>query len=260
MKIYADKKGIKICLTKISKNKKEKIFDLVAREVPLSIILNGKKIITLQCTPENYKYLGIGFLRTSGWIKNKTDIKSIKVNEKDYSIQCTIGNDLYQFGYSVKRSLQTGIYQLKKDREEFPLVDFSLRIKKNHIHELVQHMQKKAEFFKSSGGTHSCVLANQDGKILLFQEDISRYNSIDKIIGEALTKNIDTRDKIIIASCRITSGILLKIISANIPMVISRAATTDYAVDMANRAGITLIGFVRGERMNVYSHPERLDL
>ena len=119
-------------------------------------------------------------------------------------------------------------------------------------------MPEKAVFFKLSGGVHSCALATEEGEILLFAEDISRYNTIDRVLGEALLKDINANDKIMLTSCRITSGIIKKIINADIPIVISRAAVTDSAVRMANLFCITLIGFTRGKKMNIYTHPNRI--
>ncbi len=121
-------------------------------------------------------------------------------------------------------------------------------------------MQERAELFKLTGGAHSCALADKQGSIILFTEDISRYNTIDKILGEAFLKNIFREDKIILTSCRITLDILIKIAFGRVPIIISRAAPTDQAIDLAQRIGITLVGFVRGERMNIYTHPERIEI
>ena len=79
-------------------------------------------------------------------------------------------------------------------------------------------------------------------------------------MGEAFVNDINTEDKIILTSCRITSGILKKIIIGKLPMIISRAAPTDLAIKLAKRMGITLVGFVREERMNIYTHPQRIQV
>ena len=128
------------------------------------------------------------------------------------------------------------------------------------VYSLISGMQGRANFFKLTGGVHSCALVNKQGSIILFSEDISRYNTIDKILGEAFVNDITTEDKIILTSCRITSGILRKIIIGKLPIVISRAAPTDLAIKLAKRMGITLVGFVRGKRMNIYTHPERIEV
>jgi len=253
------KKGIKIKLTKIDKGEKEEISDLVAREVSFSILLNEKKIATLQCTPDNYKCLGIGFLYSSGFIHEKKDILSIKIDNKNALMDLKMKDFTGTHNGSTKDFLQVGIYKIEKRKNKLRLKDFSLHIKKNQVFELMIKMQQKANVFQLTGCTHSCALANKNG-IILFDEDISRYNTIDKIIGKAFLENRDTSDKIIFTSCRLTSGVLSKIISTKIPIVISRSAATDEAVKLAKQFGVTLVGFVRGEKMNIYSHPERIDL
>ena len=255
-----EKKGIKISLIKITKDKEEKVSDLVAREVPFSIFLNGTKIVTLQCTPENYRYLGVGFLYASGFIQKKENIQSIKIDDKQNLMNLKLKNASFIPEDTMKSSLQIGIYQTENRKKELPFNDFPLHIKKNQVFKLISKMQEKAEFFRLTGGTHSCALADINSSILIFSEDISRYNTVDKILGEAFIKDITMTDKIILTSCRITSGILFKIMSAKIPIIISRAATTDYAIKLAKQSGITLAGFVRGEKMNIYSHPERIEI
>lgn len=255
-----ERKGIKINLTKINKDKKEEIHDLVAREVPFSVFLNRKKIVTLNCTPVNYKYLGLGFLFTSGILQKKEEIESIKINNEQGLISIEVKGVSFSSEDILKNNLPVGIYQPEAKEEEFLFNAFSFKIKSNQVFKLISEMQTRAKFFKLTGGVHSCVLADKNGSIILFSEDISRYNTIDKILGEAFVKDISTEDKIILTSCRITSGILKKIIIGKLPVVISRAAPTDRAIELAKRVGVTLVGFVRGERMNIYSRPKRIEI
>ena len=255
-----ERKGIKINLTKITKDKPEKITDLVAMEVPFSILLNGKKIVTLNCTPENYNYLGVGFLFTSGILQKKEELKSIKIDKEQGLIDIEVEGVSLSSEDILKNNLPIGIYQSEAREEEFLFNNSSLKIKFNQVFKVISEMQKKAKFFKFTGGVHSCALADKSGHIILFTEDISRYNTIDKILGEAFLNNIYLEDKIILASCRITSGILRKIVTAKIPIIISRSAPTDRSIRLAQRVGITLVGFVRGEKMNIYSYPQRIDI
>ena len=126
-------------------------------------------------------------------------------------------------------------------------------IKSDIIFTLLARMQEKAYFFNKTGGVHNCGLADREGCLLLYCEDVSRYNTIDRIFGEALLKNISMKDKILLTSCRITSGIMEKIINGGITTIASRSAVTDSAAKLANRKNITLIGFARDNRMNIYS-------
>jgi FdhD protein len=121
----------------------------------------------------------------------------------------------------------------------------------------VREFQHRSQVYRTTGGVHSAALCDT-GSILLFNEDIGRHNAIDKIFGECILRDISVDDRIIITSGRVSSEILLKVIKRNIPILISKSAPTDLGVRLANDLGVTLVGFVRGERMNVYSNGWRV--
>ena len=258
--MFTAKKGVEINLTRIKGNKREEISDLIAREITFTILLNKKKLVTLNCSPEKYKYLGLGFLFTSGILQKKEDIISLDINEKQNLMDIKIKGVSLSSEDIINSNLWIGSYQQSEEQKEVPLsIDTSLKISSTLVYSLISEMQERANFFKLTGGVHSCALADKNDSIILFSEDISRYNTIDKILGEAFAGDITTEDKIILTSCRITSGILKKIIIGKLSIVISRAAPTDLAIKLAKKAGITLVGFVRGEKMNIYAHPERIE-
>jgi len=259
--LFIEEKGVEVNLTRIKGNKREEISDLVARETIFTILLNKKKLVTLNCSPEKYKYLGLGFLYTSGILQKKENIISLLIDEKQGLMNIKIKGASLSLENIINSNLWIGSYQQSEDQNVTPLsIDTSFKISSDCIYSLIFKMQERANFFKLTGGVHSCALADRQGSIILFSEDISRYNTIDKILGEAFENDITTEDKIILTSCRITSGILKKIIIGKLPVVISRAASTDLAIKLAKRAGITLVGFVRERRMNVYAHPQRIEI
>ena len=259
--MFVEEKGVEVNLTRIKGNKIEEISDLVARETTFTILLNQKNLVTLSCTPEKYKYLGLGFLYTSGILRKKEDIVSLEINKKQDLMDIRIKGTSLLPKDIITNNLWLGIYQQAEgEGNPFSFIDASLKINPSLVYSLISEMQERADFFKLTGGVHSCALADKNGSIMLFSEDISRYNTIDKILGEAFVNDINTEDKIILTSCRITSGILKKIIIGKLPVVISRAAPTDRAIELAEKIGITLVGFVRGKRMNIYTHPERIEV
>jgi len=256
-----EERGVKVNLTRIKGNKREEISDLVARETTFTILLNKKKLVALNCSPEKYKYLGLGFLYTSGILQKKEGIISLDINEKQGLMDIKIKGVSLSSEDIINSNLWIGSYQQSEEQKETPLsIDTSLKISSNLVYSLISKMQERAGFFKLTGGVHSCALADKSGSIILFCEDISRYNTIDKILGEAFINDIATENKIILTSCRITSGILRKIIIGKLPMVISRAAPIDRAIELAKKVGVTLVGFARGERMNVYTYPQRIEV
>jgi len=256
-----EEKGTEVNLTRIKGNKREEISDLVARETIFTILLNKKKLVTLNCSPGKYKFLGLGFLYASGILQKKEDIISLDINEKQGLMDIKIKGVSLSPEDIINSNLWMGSYQQPEEQEETPIsIDSSLKISSSLVYSLISEMQERANFFKLTGGVHSCALVDKQGSIILFSEDISRYNTIDKILGEAFANDITTEDKIILTSCRITSGILRKIIIGKLSIVISRAAPTDLAINLAKKVGITLVGFVRGERMNIYTHPQRIEV
>ncbi|GAI80606.1 unnamed protein product, partial [marine sediment metagenome] len=176
-----EEKGVEVNLTRIKGDKREKISDLVVREITFTILLNKKKLVTLNCSPEKYKYLGLGFLYTAGILHKKEDIISLDINEKQDLMDIEIKGVSLSSEDIINSNLWIGSYQQPEGQGETPLsVDASLKIGSNLIYYLISEMQERANFFKLTGGVHSCALVDKNGSIILFSEDISRYNTIDK--------------------------------------------------------------------------------
>jgi FdhD protein len=136
-------------------------------------------------------------------------------------------------------------------------VESKTKISALEVFELVKEFQHRSQLFKATGGVHSAALCNAKS-ILIFSEDIGRHNAIDKIFGECILKDIPTGNRILVTSGRVSSEILLKAAKRDIPLLISKSAPTDLGVKLANDLGVTLIGFVRGKRMNVYANDWRV--
>ena len=121
----------------------------------------------------------------------------------------------------------------------------------------MKEFQHNSEVFKLTGGVHSAALCDKEN-ILMFSEDIGRHNAIDKILGQCFWEGIPTENRVVLTSGRISSEILSKMAKRGIPIVVSRSAPTDLAIRTAENLGITLIGFVRGKRMNIYANDWRI--
>jgi FdhD protein len=115
-----------------------------------------------------------------------------------------------------------------------------------------------AETFRKTGGVHVAALYSAGGELLSLSEDVGRHNAVDKVIGDGVTKNLNFENSFLALSGRLSGDIVLKSARMRIPMVASLAAAINSGVEVAQRTGITLIGFVRGKRMNVYTYPERI--
>ncbi len=237
--------------------------DTVVVEFPLTIILNNEELATTLCSPAKMEYLTIGFLASEGLIKTKDDIKKVQLNEKRGSVKIeTTVSPALETDMVFKRFITSGcgkgtaLYSYA-DALNQAKVESDLKVTASQIFSLMNIFQDRSEVFKETGGVHSAALANKQD-IILFSEDIGRHNAVDKIFGECLMEDIPTQDRIILTSGRISSEILFKIAKREVPVIASRSAPTDLAIRSATDLGITLIGFARGKRMNIYTNEQRI--
>ena len=137
------------------------------------------------------------------------------------------------------------------------MIKDDLRITPESLYAVFREFHDRSELYHITGCVHSAALS--DGKnIIAFAEDIGRHNAIDKVIGYALLEGIDFSGKIMLASGRLSSEMASKCSVWGIPVIASRTAPTDKAVEIAEKRGMTLVGFVRSNRLNIYSHPQRI--
>ncbi len=237
--------------------------DVVAKEFPLTIVLNNQELVTLLCSPTGLKYLALGFLASEGLLKSKDEIKKIIVDERRgvVRVETKEGKDLAR-ELLFKRLITSGCgrgasFYSTADAQGQLKVESQTSISPPKVFALVKEFQHRSQIFRTTGGVHSAALCNTEG-ILVFSEDIGRHNAIDKIFGEYLFRDIPTDNGIILTSGRISSEILLKVAKRNIPILVSKSAPTNLGVQLANDFGVTLIGFVRGQRMNVYTNEWRI--
>jgi FdhD protein len=249
-------------ITRIKADTKEVVDDLLACEVPLTIIIGDQELVTLLCTPEDIDDLVKGFLFTSGLIKDSRDIKKIVLDQEQWTAHVDLDDNLQLLDMVFKRLYTSGCGKGTFFYNMFDIIHrakiaSSCVFKSNCINSLMVDFQKRSEVFSKTGGVHSAAIADNN-TILVFREDIGRHNAIDKVIGQMISNNCSFEDKIMITSGRISSEIIFKIQKCRIPIIISRSAPTDQAVKLARDMGIILVGFARGYRMNIYSEEERI--
>lgn len=247
-------------IIKMHNSKNQKIQDEIIVEYQLTIYLNSKEFVTLLCTPKSLQSLVVGFLYSERVIKSKEDIKTITIDEEQGKAYVEIeSDDVFSFiGDNLygKKTITTACGNSKtmlyNVMHFLNKIETPITIKPNEVQALIDTFSKKSELFKKTGGVHSCALCNVN-EIILFEEDIGRHNALDKILGKALLENINHEDKIVLTTGRVSSEIMTKVAKRKIPILISRSAPTNVAIDMAKELGITLIGFARGQKMNIYS-------
>jgi len=250
-------------ILRVTEQGKKDTEDIITQESPLTIILNNQELVTLLCSPTDLKYLAIGFLSSEGLLKGKDEIKQIIVDDRRGVVRVeTEGDKEFASELLFKRLITSGCgrgasFYSPADVQSQAKIQSQLIISAHEVFDLVNEFQHRSQLYRATGGVHSAGLCNTKG-ILVFSEDIGRHNAIDKVFGECILTDIPMDDCIIITSGRIASEILLKVAKRKIPIIISISAPTNLGVRLADDLGITLIGFVRGKRMNVYTNGWRV--
>jgi len=240
-------------IIKIKESKAESFEDQIVEESSLSVFLNDQKIVTLMSTPADQKFLALGFLFSEGLITQKSDVRKILFNSRKNEVKV-----LTEKKRRIPKS-RSRLNLKKIDPLSDVLINLEFSLTCDQIEKLVREFEKRSSVFRSTGGTHSAALADKE-RILLFKEDIGRHNAVDKVLGEVLFKRISMEDKVLILSGRISSDILLKSARGKINLIVSRSAPTSLAIELALKLGITIVGFARGKRMNIYTYPARVTL
>ena len=252
----------KVPILRLTQEGRSNIEDIVAREFPLTLILNNQELVTLLCSPMNLKYLAIGFLSSEGLLKSKKEIKKIIVDARRGVVRVEteesreLDRDVL-FKRLITSGCGRGVSFYSATDAASQKVESRVEMSVHSVFTLVSDFQHRSQIYRATGGVHSAALCDRES-ILVFSEDIGRHNAIDKIFGECILKDIPTDERMIITSGRISSEILLKVAKRNIPIIISKSAPTDLGVKLANDLGVTLLGFVRGKRINAYANDWRI--
>ena len=235
----------------------------VVREIPLTIFLNDQEIITLLCTGSHIDRLAVGFLKSEGLLQHRSNLQKVEADPNGETVRVYTNESTelaeHLFG---KRTLTSGcgkgtiFYNVLDSLQSQPLKN-QLAIKADQVRKLMTELHKRSELYRLSRGVHNCGLATTK-KILIFQADIGRHNAVDMIIGECFLKEVDTCDKILVTTGRITSEILIKAAKMKIPMLISRSVATSLSLDLAHNLNMTIIGYVRGGSILAYAGGENL--
>ncbi len=230
---------LKLPVVKVSGEQSNVEQETVIVEHSVSLYVNDELFCTFSCTPLHIKELVVGHLIGCGRISTKEEIVSFELSEKDHKAKIWLKE--------------------KTKAKNFPPLEEPLVVKIQTIYEIMKLNLTETELFIKTGGVHSVALFQQDKEVVIIQ-DVARHNAVDKVIGYAVLEDIDLRDKMLVISGRISADMLVKAARSGVPIVLSKSAPTSLSIAQADQCGITLVGFIRGERMNVYTHPARIDL
>jgi len=237
--------------------------DCVAQEKPLHLFLNRTLYATIFCTPSKLKELAVGHLVSEGIVKSIEEIEEVNLKKDVCRVKLTPSVDLDK-RLSLSKHFQRVILSACGSKGTYTPSQRLSRIKSNltvraeTLLECANYLNHAAEIFRKTGGVHAAAVFKSDGVPVAFAEDVGRHNAVDKAIGIAVIRKTDLGNCFLALTGRLTGDIVMKTARVNIPVVASIAAAIDSGIAIAKRVNLTLIGFVRGRRMNVYSFPERV--
>jgi FdhD protein len=244
-------------IVRIQGGLRESAEELLTEEVTLKLYAGDRRIASLLCSPADLEDLVRGFLFGLGVIERAEQVRALTVNRATWSAFLELAPELGAELPVLAGLVGSGCGSLPPPELRAalpPLPVDGFRVRAGRISELMQELARLSEVHRRTGGVHGAALADAGG-IRLFREDIGRHNAVDKVIGARLAEGGGFQRCLLLSSGRVSSEVLAR---CRVPVLVSRTAPTDRSVEEARRLNLTLAGFARGERMNLYSAPERI--
>ena len=235
----------------------------ITGELPLTIYVNKKEVVTLMTLGHYPESLVIGYLRNQGFINNLTDLDSVQVDWDTNSAAVVASIDLAKLENKLTHKVVTsgcgqgttfgGIWDdLKKKNLN------TSKIKQSTIYKILKILHDKNEIYRKSGAVHGCALCDHN-KVIDFVEDVGRHNAVDAIAGNMWLNNIDSDNKIFYTTGRLTSEMVIKVAQMNISYLISRSGITQMGLNVSKETGVTLIGRAKGRHFLVYNGSKNIE-
>ncbi|MEM5002255.1 formate dehydrogenase accessory sulfurtransferase FdhD [Priestia megaterium] len=250
---------------KFKNGEMESVEDKIVTEFPVTVKINEEEFVTMVCSPQYIEDMVIGYLASEGVIRAYKDIKNIWVQEKEGYAHVTIDklNPYFQnlqnkrYITSCCGASRQGFVFINDALTAKKMNDISVELSIKDCFQLMNKLQQSAATFQETGGVHNAALCDKNG-FMLSRMDIGRHNALDKLYGYCLKHHISIRDKVVVFSGRISSEILLKVAKIGCEVVLSKSAPTELALNLAEELGITTVGFIRNDSLNIYTCPERI--
>ena len=244
-------------------------------EEPLEIRLGDQSLAVVMRTPGHDFDLAAGFLYTEGLITSSDDIGAIAYCEDEdiegtdlqniINVHLTNGQVLeeqsgWQRNFHANASCGLcGKMTIESLKQEIPPIKSEIQIDSGVLYQLNDRLRSAQSVFEATGGLHAAGLFDEHGELQIIREDVGRHNAVDKVIGQALlVEQLPLDRHILMVSGRASFEIIQKALFARIPVIVAVSAASSLAVELAQEGKVTLIGFMRGKGMTVYSHPSRI--
>jgi len=251
-----------------SKSKMEQ--DWLAREEPMEIRVRGHSVAVTMCTPGHDRELVAAFLLTEGIIRKRADILEIAPclesdcpeNTVNVFLPAAVQIDFEKLTRHVFATSSCGLCgkaSIEAVHQHFDPIESKMTISAKTLTQLPERLRANQQTFTQTGGLHGAAIFGRSGKLIVSREDVGRHNAVDKVLGFGLLENLlPFDDHILLVSGRASFEIMQKALAARIPIILAISAPSSLAVEFALESGQTLVGFLRGRTMNIYSHPERI--
>ncbi len=235
--------------------KPSKVVETIVNDEEIEIIINNSVSRRFSISPNSLREFTIGYLLGEGLTGSVDNITKISIDRNIINAEIDLAD------FDIRKELVVGSDCFGGWRTKIEFVgkvksDFT--VSKEVIIEAFHKLKNEAKVWRETGGTHIAGLVYEDNFIAI--EDVSRHVAVDKVIGAGALKNYDFPKSFIVYSGRMPADMLIKIARVGIPIIASNAAPTSSGFSVAEEARVTMLGFVRGERFNIYTHPHRIIL
>ncbi|HJW89229.1 MAG TPA: formate dehydrogenase accessory sulfurtransferase FdhD [Anaerolineales bacterium] len=235
----------------------ERVDAAIIVEAPVTLTVNGQDWLTFMCTPNQQDALAVGFLFNEGIINTMREVASLHVCAHGDNVDVWLTHTAEKPEQWRRTSGCTGGVTANDHETIRPIIQNGVTLTAGQVGQLVDQLFGAQQLYRQVRGVHTSVLS--DGRrARVMAEDIGRHNSVDKIAGRCLLDGLRLRRKILLTTGRISSEMLQKAARLGAPIVISRTSPSSLSIELAQKWGITLIGYARRDRFNVYAHPARI--
>lgn len=233
-------------------------------ERPITLYMNDVEVATVQATPEDLAEMAVGFMLSEGLLTDRDEFTGVEVDRKRGMVYVAtderVPDDLVFKTRYVTSGCGKGItFSSVGHARGLEKITSDMTVESELLYEYMGQLARGAQQYRDTGGTHACGLA-RDGKVVYVREDVGRHNALDKLLGRAWLDAVPSTDAVLLTTGRISYEMAVKAAKAKVPIVVSRTAVTDLAAEIAEELGITLVGYARGGKLVVYTHPSRVAL
>ncbi|MHC4636485.1 MAG: formate dehydrogenase accessory sulfurtransferase FdhD [Planctomycetota bacterium] len=241
----------------------EKVADCVVVEQAVTVMVDKVGSFTIMCTPADIEALAVGFVYSEGMIDSMEDVVAVSTKEELPNVVGIQVEDPSRI--AIRRNMiiasscgMCGTRNINKMLSDMPICDQSLEVSSNMLIEVAEQLSSEQRTFHVTGGSHSAGIFTSEGTIVAFAEDIGRHSAFDKAIGKCLIAKQSIKGFGAVLSGRVSLEMVTKAARAGIELIAAVSAPSSFAIEAAKRWNITLCGFVRPGRTNVYTHPKRI--